>query len=99
MAEVMAVEAIIDAYWQLQGFWTKSRFAFQTAGRGWSDVDVLAYHPKNQQLVIAELKVQGVKKAIWVFAPEIEEDPTKSFSAFEGAGYFGFVDRIPEVCS
>jgi hypothetical protein len=91
MAEVMTVEAIIDAYWQLRGFWTKPRFAFQTPKGGWSDVDLLAYCPEGRHLVIAESKVQGRKKAILTC-------PQPSFFAYERGDYLKFVDNVPLIC-
>jgi len=30
MSEAMTVETIVEAYWRLQGYWTKLRFPFQT---------------------------------------------------------------------
>jgi hypothetical protein len=30
MSEAMTVETIIEAYWMLKGFWTKTRFPLKT---------------------------------------------------------------------
>jgi hypothetical protein len=98
MAEIMAVEAIIDAYWLLQGFWTKPRFAFQTAKGGWSDVDVLAYHPEDRHLVIAESKVQSRKNVVLAYNSEIRHNNGKSFFEWERYDYFNFIDHIEIVC-
>jgi hypothetical protein len=98
MAEVMAVEAIIDAYWQLQGFWSKPRFAFQTLEGGWSDTDVLAYHPENRHLVIAESKVQGNKKLVMAFTSEIQKKLKHTFFEHEQGDYFKFVNHVGIIC-
>lgn len=58
MSEAMTVELIIDAYWALKGYWTHPRFSFQTEKGGWSDFDVVAYHPSDKVLVISESKVR-----------------------------------------
>ncbi len=67
MAEAMAVESIIDSYWQTENCWTKVRFPYRSedgnAG-GWSDVDIVAYNPNNHTLVLCESKAHGNKDAI-----------------------------------
>lgn len=96
MSEAMVVENIIEAYWLLQGYWTKPRFAFQTKGRGWSDIDVLAYHPEQKVLVISESKARGQKKDIFVYPRE----PGYDFFQFdkEMGNYLSFLSHIREVC-
>ncbi|MBU4185423.1 MAG: hypothetical protein KKI12_06545 [Proteobacteria bacterium] len=64
MSEAMTSESIVEAEWLLKGYWTKMRFAFQTDKGGWSDVDILAYHPESKHLVISESKVRGPKGVI-----------------------------------
>lgn len=70
MSEAMTVETIIDAYWQLQGYWTKLRYQYKI-GKGWSDIDVIAYHPLKKELVIAESKVKGEKHLISAYTSEV----------------------------
>src|SRR5260370_5632691 len=95
MAEIMAVEAIIEAFWLLQDFWTKPRFAFSVNG-GWSDVDVLAYSPEERHLVIAESKVQGGKHLVMAFTGEGRKKG--DFFGQEQNGYLKFVRNVPTVC-
>ena len=62
MAEAMTVESIIEGYWQLKKFFTRIRhpyFVKQEKGSGWSDIDVVAYHPKKKELVLCESKAHG----------------------------------------
>lgn len=66
----MTVETVIDAYWQLQGYWTKLRYQYKIE-RGWSDIDVIAYHPLKKELVIAESKVRGRKHLIRAYTSEV----------------------------
>ena len=61
MSEAMTAELIVEADWLLKGYWTKMRFAFQSDKRGWSDVDIMAYHPESKHLVISESKVRVLK--------------------------------------
>jgi hypothetical protein len=65
MAEVMTVEAIVEADWLLKGFWTKPRFPLRIESGQWSDIDVLAYEPGRQHLVISESKVSGPRKDVY----------------------------------
>ncbi|WP_048129559.1 MULTISPECIES: hypothetical protein [unclassified Methanosarcina] len=67
----MAVETVIDAYWQFQGYWTKLRHPIQTKKGEWPDIDVLAYNPKENELIICESKVIGEKNLIRAYIPEI----------------------------
>jgi hypothetical protein len=96
MSEAMVVETIIEAYWLLQGYWTKSRYAFQTKSSGWSDIDVLAYHPEQKILVISESKARGQKKDVFVYPKE----PGYGIFQFdkEMGNYFSFLSHIREVC-
>lgn len=59
MAEAMTVETIVEADWQMRGFWTRLRFPLQTPKGAWSDIDLIAYNPEDRHLVIAESKVRG----------------------------------------
>jgi len=70
MAEAMTVETVVEAYWQIQGYWTKLRFPFQTENNAWSDVDVLAFHPEDQHLVVAESKVHTSKKVVYAYVKQ-----------------------------
>ncbi len=67
MSEAMTVETIIEADWLMRGFWTKVRYPLRTSRGGWSDIDVLAYNPKTRELIIAESKVQGPKRAVYAY--------------------------------
>ena len=104
MSEVMTVESIIEAEWQLQNYWTKARFAFKTETGHWSDVDVLAYHPEEKQLVIAESKVRGPKKKVFAFNRQTRQNhgTILDFSAHvnsKGTNHFDFIRHLPTICS
>ena len=74
--EAMSVESIIQAYWQIQNYFTIPRFGFEMKGtnengREWgnySDVDLLAFKPKikdeESKLILAESKAHGGKNKI-----------------------------------
>jgi hypothetical protein len=62
MAEVMTVEAILEADWLLQGYWTKPRFPIQTATGSRSDIDVLAYAPV--QISKANIQRQSTERPL-----------------------------------
>jgi hypothetical protein len=67
MAEAMTVETIIEADWQMQGYWTKVRVPLRTAKGSWSDIDVVAYHPERRHFVLCESKVRGPKQAVYAY--------------------------------
>jgi hypothetical protein len=78
--EAMAVEMLVDAYYQLQGYWTKLRYPIKTDKGAWSDIDVLAYNPdskdsKEKELVICECKARKGKNVLISFDTKpFEED-------------------------
>ena len=93
MSEAMTVETIVEAYWRLQGYWTKLRFPFQTKGRGWSDIDVLAYHPEEKVLVISESKVRGPKRDVYAYTNFSREKYGDIFE-YDEVGYLSFLKNI-----
>lgn len=97
MAELMTVETILEADWQLQGFWTKPRFPFKTANGGWSDIDVLAYAPEKRHLVIAESKVQSTKKAVFAYTAHTQEK-WGDILKYDRGHYFTFLRHVNLVC-
>jgi hypothetical protein len=98
MSEAMTVETIIEAYWGLQGYWTRLRFPFQTKGRGWSDIDLLAYHPEGKILVISESKVRGPKKDVYGYT-NLSRLKYKDIFEYDGSNYLAFLDQIKLICS
>ena len=74
--EAMSVESIIQAYWQIQNYFTIPRFGFEMKGKNekgrewgnYSDVDILAFKPKIENekttLILAESKAHGGKNKI-----------------------------------
>lgn len=96
MAEAMTVELIIEAYWQLLGYWTKIRFPFQPKSFGWSDIDVIAYHPRKRDLVICESKVQGPKKTVFAYTKDTQLEKGSIFNHI-GGNYLSFVDNLPTI--
>ncbi|WP_424948313.1 hypothetical protein [Candidatus Spongiihabitans sp.] len=97
MSEAMTVELIVESEWMLKKYWTKPRFAYQTKSSGWSDVDVLSYHPETKHLVISESKVRGRKKAIHAYTEHTKE---KHGTILEyKPAYFSFIPNLPKICS
>ena len=93
VSEAMTAELIVEAEWLLEdGYWTKVRFPFQTAGRGWSDIDVLAYSPSKKHLVVSESKVQGPKNKVYGYTPDTNH-------YFIDKSYLGFLDNLPVILS
>ena len=86
----MAAELIVEAEWILEGYWTKVRFPFQTAGGGWSDVDVLSYNPSTKHLVVSESKVQGPKDRVYGYTPDTDH-------WFRDKSYLGFLKNLPVI--
>jgi hypothetical protein len=99
VAEAMTVETIVEADWQMQGFWTKVRFPLQTKKGGWSDIDILAYKPETRELVIAESKVRGPKKAVYGYTKESQRRYGNILEYDDdGTNYFGFLQHIKLAC-
>jgi hypothetical protein len=104
MAEAMTVELIIDAYWALKGYWTHPRFSFQTKKGGWSDFDVIAYHPSDKVLVVSESKIQGRATDVFAFNQCTRryikrKDGSSSFAEWESGpkGYLNFISNIHHI--
>src|ERR1700735_1088053 len=97
MAEAMTVGTILEADLQLQGFWTRLRFPLQTGNGGWSDIDLLAYHPERRELVIAESKVRGSKKAVYAFTSYTQKK-YGDILQFDDNNYFSFLRHIKQIC-
>ena len=98
MSEAMTVETIVEAYWRLQGYWTKLRFPFQTQGRGWSDIDVLAYHPEKKVFVISESKVRGPKRDVYAYTNFSRKKYGDIFE-YDEDSYLSFLKNIKLICS
>jgi hypothetical protein len=92
----------------LDGFWTKARFQYSTmpteqtitsekARGGWSDIDVLAYHPKSKHLVIAESKAQGRAQDLYAFTGNQDQN-FEQYIRNAGSNYLGFLDQIDKIC-
>lgn len=97
MAEAMTVETILEADLQLRGFWTRLRFPLRTINGAWSDIDLLAYHPERRELVIAESKVRGPKKAVYAFT-KYTRKRYGDILEYDGENYFLFLRHIDQVC-
>lgn len=101
MAEAMTVELIIDAYWSLKGYWTHPRFSFQTKKGGWSDFDIVAYHPNNRILVISESKAGGRARDVFAFNTYTRKYAKRkwncsTFAKYE-VDYLNFVSNIQYI--
>lgn len=97
MSEAMTVETLIEADWQMRGFWTRLRFPLQTPKGGWSDIDLIAYNPEDRHLVIAESKVRGPKKHIYAFTKYTQES-YGDILTYDEDNYFSFLRHIGLAC-
>jgi hypothetical protein len=97
MAEAMTVETIVEADWQMRGFWTRLRYPLRTPNGGWADIDILAYNPETRELVVAESKVRGPKKRIFAFTAYTQKE-YGSILQYDEDVYFGFLRHIKLVC-
>lgn len=105
MAEAMTVETIIEAYWELQNYWTKLRVPIKTQKGGWTDIDVVAYNPSKKELVIAESKVRGKKTDVKVYAEEFHNSKEggdffaydKSYGVKGKYDYLSLIDKLDDT--
>lgn len=72
LSEAMTVERMIEAYWDLNRYWTKVRLPIKVS-KNYTDIDVVAYNPLENILIIAESKVKGNKNAIRSYLPLLDE--------------------------
>lgn len=98
MAEAMTVETILEADWQMRGFWTRLRFPLRTSKGAWSDIDLLAYDPEERHLVIGESKVRGPKKDVYAFTAYTQAT-YGDLLEFDGDNYFAFLRHVGRICS
>ena len=98
----MTSEMIIQAYWEIQEYWIKPRFAFQTKSGSWSDIDILSYNPEKKHLVISESKIQGPKKDVFVYNRYSQAKYGGLFDYDKKddnrQNYLSFLDNIPLIC-
>lgn len=80
MAEAMTVERIIEAYWDLKGYWTKMRVPIKVGG--WTDIDAVAYNPMKKELVLAESKVRSTKHTVRAYTEDLKSSGV-SFLGFD----------------
>lgn len=61
MKEIMAIESIVEEYFNLQGYLTQTRVNIKKSkSYGYSnEFDVLAFHPGNKEFKIIEVKATG----------------------------------------
>ncbi|TGC09457.1 hypothetical protein [Methanolobus halotolerans] len=102
MAEAMTVETIIQAYWDIKGYWTKMRVPIKVGG--WTDIDVVAYNPMKKELVLAESKVRSTKHTIRAYTEELADSGVnfldfdrkygKSYKTTGKLYYLSFIEKI-----
>ena len=111
MSEMMTTELLVEAEWILQEYWTKGRYPIQTLRGGWSDFDVVAFHPHTKyskyngksHLVIAEAKAFGTKDNVYVTTEKNKNITLKNIqdlwtlSPEKGDPYFRFLHRIKDM--
>ena len=108
MSETMTTELLVEAEWILQEYWTKGRYPIQTLRGGWSDFDVVAFHPHSKynekgHLVLAEAKAFGTKGNVYVTTEKNKNTTLKNIqdlwtlSPEKGDPYFRFLYRIKDM--
>ena len=102
MSEIMTSEAIIEAEWVLETYWTKVRFPVQTKKGGWSDFDVVSYDPDKRHLVVSEAKAQGTKRKVYVtdyknLSEEEVKDTKNLAEQYLKYHYFSFIERLEDI--
>lgn len=90
--EAMAVEQLVEAYWHIQGYWTRLRHPYK--GTGWHDIDLLAFAPSTGHLVISESKARGQKNDVFAFT-SVLTDRGKTFAGWEREQYLSFIHSLP----
>lgn len=96
MSELMGVEQLSVAYWNLRGYWVKGRVPYKVKN-GYSDIDVLAYNPRTKDLVISETKVRGEKDEVRVISKNIFDkhgSVIDIFNAKHKSSTLDFIDNI-----
>ena len=67
--EAMAMERVLALSWEAQGYFTRLRLPLQTTKGGWTDLDVVGFHPTDRVLRIGECKFRGPARTIWGIRP------------------------------
>jgi len=96
MSELMGVEQISAAYWNLKGYWVKGRVPYKVVN-AYSDIDVLAYDPGTKHLVMSETKVRGKKDEVRAFSKTNFEkygSIANFFNAKHKSSSFDFIDNV-----
>lgn len=96
MSEAMTVETILEADWRLQGFWTRMRVPYPAEKGGYSDIDLLAYHPLHKHLVIGESKADGGKDDVWAYT-ESASSVDADFNKLMEYPYFAFTKNLKRI--
>ena len=111
MSEMMTTELLVEAEWILQEYWTKGRYPIQTLHGGWSDFDVVAFHPHSKyskcngksHLVLAEAKAFGTKDNVYVTTLKNKDVTVKNIKDLwtlppeKNDPYFRFLYRIKDM--
>ncbi len=111
MSEMMTTELLVEAEWILQEYWTKGRYPIQTLHGGWSDFDVVAFHPHSKyskyngksHLVLAEAKAFGTKDNVYVTTLKNKDVTLKNIEDLwtlppeKNDPYFRFLYRIKDM--
>lgn len=70
MSEEMAIESLVKSYWELKGYFVRTRVPYRVEGEGQShDIDVLCFHPKKESIII-ECKAWGGPEKYWNYGKD-----------------------------
>ncbi|MHB1927473.1 MAG: hypothetical protein ACYCRD_09445 [Leptospirillum sp.] len=110
MSEMMTTEILVEAEWILKDYWTKGRFPVQTSKGGWSDFDVVAFHPspsdpelkRKSHLVLSEAKSFGTRNQVYVTTAKNQDYTFKNIESLwseeeKTDPYFSFLRQIKVI--
>lgn len=88
-------ELILEAYWKIQGYWTKVRLPYDkndTVRK--KDFDLLAYDPVSKTLVVGEAKAQSTIHRVYFYHSRYNKKFNDEFK-----GYIKFIGDINNLWS
>lgn len=87
-------ELLLEAYWKIQGYWTKVRFPYDANDKERKkDFDLIAYDPESKTLVVGEAKAQNTKNRVYIYHSGFKN----SDFHVEFKGYTKFISEISNL--
>lgn len=87
-------ELLLEAYWKIQGYWTKVRFPYDANDKERKkDFDLIAYDPGSKTLVVGEAKAQNTINRVYIYHSGFKN----SDFHVEFKGYTKFISEISNL--